>query len=206
MCDNPDLLKKFLIIPNIVSQCDNNFTENVVDYQSILTAVTSLRKDEYWDFFFLHKFEILNLKNAFNALSEEQKTDFFKFGIACLIEFVQCNFTGPKIEKQIEDYLTLEKFKLFPFDEKLSIDDEEISSLTKFPVLLFTAKIIFEHCVVSEIVNSWWQCRSVVIHQELIDDYCPALLTEIEDLTKKLLSIPNLEGKRTLDCVTFRII
>lgn len=194
MSDFECLLKNFLIIPNRVSKSDTNYIESETEYNSIINVETCVRKDEHWDFFFQHNFDLTALKNEFNSFSEEQKTEIFKFGIACFLEFVHCNFTGPGIEDQIEEYITQQKFLKFPFEKELSVNNEDVNIDTQHPVLLFTAKIIFECCIVNDLVNSWWQCRSILIHQELLDELSPTLLSDADRLCKQIEINASLEG------------
>lgn len=191
MSDIETLLKDFLIIPDQLPKNNKEYLESEKYYENLDTC---LRTDENWNLFFQNNFNVNEVKKKIDSYSEEERIKIFKFGIGCFIQFVHCNFTGPGLEKQTEEYLTCERFTKIPFNHHLAVNNEEINVNTKHPALLFIAKIIFEHCLVHDILNNWWNWRSILIHQEILDDLSPTLLSDADRLYKLLQHNLSLEG------------
>lgn len=191
MSDMKTLLKDFLIIPDQLPKNNKEYLESEKYYESLETC---LRTDENWDMFFPNNFNINEFKKKIDTYSEEERIKVFKFGVACFIQFVHCNFTGPGLEKQNEEYLMQDRFVKTPFHHHLAVNNEEININTKHPVLLLTSKTIFEVCVVNNLINSWWNWRCLLIHQEILDDLSPTLLSDADRLYKVLLPNVGLEG------------
>lgn len=189
MSDIETLLKDFLIFTDSLPNSKEEYLKSEYGYLDIY-----LRVDETWDLFFQNNFNIYVLKKILPSLPENERITIFKFGIACLIQFINCNFTGPGLEKQTEDYLKLDKFLKIPFMDHLTVVNEEVNMNTKHPALLFTAKIIFEHCIVNDFINSWWRWRCILIHQNVLDDLSQGLLLEADCIYKCLDVHLQLKG------------
>ncbi|CAH1155646.1 unnamed protein product [Phaedon cochleariae] len=183
----------FLVFDNSAAYQDE-FKEN-------WSFTSCISCEESWKMFFEQSFDSSLLKIHFSTLPEEIRIKVLKFGISCIICFVQCNFTGPNLDKKIEDFLNGEAFLSIPFTRRLSMNNEDINVNTKFPALLVTAKIIFELCVVDNNINNWWYWRSILIHQEILDELSPTLLSDADRIYKYFQGDPDLNAniKASLD-------
>lgn len=190
MSDLESLLKNFFIISDQLP----NFNKDL-EYKDDLSLHADLKKDKNWDLFFSTNFSNVGLQKKFESFSEEERRKIFTFGITCFVQFVNCNFTGPGLHEEIVQYLTHDKFSKIPFIKHLSVHHEEVNINIKFPALLVTAKLIFEHCLVDVIVNNWWLWRSTLIHQEILDELSPNILSEADNIYKLLYTDSNLIGR-----------
>lgn len=180
MSDIQKLLEDFLIIIHELPVTKEEYSKS-----SYAFLDTCLRIDKNWDLFFQNNFNIDELKKIFETKSEDERTTIFKFGIACFLQFINCNFTGPGLEEQTEEYLKQDKFSALPFNEYLSTRNEPLNVNTKHPVLLYTAKIVFEHCIVNDFINNWWTWRAIIIFMNVLDD----LTTTTQVQTQKLFNL-----------------
>lgn len=188
------ILKEYLIIPDYLLPTDTEYLKNEEDYGSLETCLAN----ESWNVFFDCNFEISELKKKFDGYTEQQKVKMLKFGVGCFIQFVLCNFTGPDIDGLREQYLKTDRFQKIPFSKHLSVNNEEINANTKSPALLFTSKMIFEWCIVNNVINNWWHWRSILIHQEILDELSPTLLSEADRLYKLFQGNLNLPGRNLI--------
>lgn len=115
--------------------------------------------------------------------------------MACLITFTQANFTGPHPSEKVVHFMKSELFQGQDFNKMLSYNTEEINCKTQCPQLLVTAKIIFEWCIVNSVVNIWWYWRALYLHQQVLDELSPALLSDADRLYKLLQVNCSLKGK-----------
>ncbi|RZB40455.1 tetratricopeptide repeat protein 27, partial [Asbolus verrucosus] len=123
----------------------------------------------------------------------EEREEYFNFGIACFTYFLQANFTGPQLPKVIDEFLNGDKFSNIDFATRLSMNNEDINVNTKYPVLLVVSEIIFDCCVINRIVNLWWCCRALMVHQDILDELSPTLLSNADRLYKLIQTI-SIEG------------
>lgn len=70
--------------------------------------------------------------------------DILLSGVACILAFVQDNFTGPDIKESIDDILGTQWPNQINAIDLLSIDSEELNSNVRKPELLLISKVIFE--------------------------------------------------------------
>ncbi|KAL1517088.1 hypothetical protein ABEB36_000897 [Hypothenemus hampei] len=110
-----------------------------------------------------------------------------------MITFTQANFTGPALSEKVEKFLKKEMFQAHDFNKMLSYSNEEINVQTEFPQLLVTAKIIFEWCILNSIINIWWYWRALYLHQQILDELSPSLLSDADRLYKLLQVNFNLD-------------
>lgn len=150
-------------------------------------------QDKYWDNILEISLDCTRVKDFFNTKSYEEREEYLNFGIACFNYFIQKNFTGPGLPKKIEEFLGREKFNSSDFSSCLTINNEEIDINTKYPVLLVVSELIFDHCIVNTLINLWWSCRALIIHQDILDELSPTLLTNADRLHKLIQNEP-LEG------------
>ncbi|XP_018336126.1 tetratricopeptide repeat protein 27 [Agrilus planipennis] len=148
---------------------------------------------EFWSKLIDLNFEDGPLKNYFDDLSEDHRRQYFTFGVACMINFVQANFTGPKLPGFMEDFFVTSMFRDIDFSKMLALNNEEINNNTKIPALLVAAKVIFKNCHFNTLLNNWWSWRTFLIHQQILEDLSPSLLYETDKLYKELENA-NLKG------------
>lgn len=70
--------------------------------------------------------------------------DILLSGVACILAFVQDNFTGPDIDENITDVLGTQWPNQINAVDLLSCDSEELNPNVKKPELLLISKVIFE--------------------------------------------------------------
>lgn len=178
---------------------DNVVLEHISQEQEAELKIWNdiVRRDDYW--VELIKQEVSNHKTYFESLSSELRKAYFMFGVACIISFVQANFTGPLISKEMTEHFEGEIFKNAhqDFSDYLTTNYEQINVNTKLPCLLAASKMIFKYCKFSPLVNVWWSWRSIIIHQQVLDELSPTLLAEATKLQSEVAAL-NLEGKINL--------
>lgn len=193
MADIEKLLYEYLLLikPTEVSKDSGENQENNVEQWDIHNCFVC---EDNWKIFKELSFDVVQLKAHFNLQSEEERAKIFKLGVACLITFIRCNSTGPSLEKDIEDFLKSDVFSDVSFKKLLSVNNEEININCQFPALLLTAKIIFEWCLINNIINNWWYWRSILIHQEILDELSPTLLSDADRLYRQFQPHINFKG------------
>lgn len=112
-------------------------------------------------------------------------------GIASLLYFVQCNCTGPQIDKDIKWLKIQEENAL----KHLSLHDECNTNVRK-PELLYFSKIIFSNEILQNSYNSctWWLFRANLLHQYILDESSGMIFEETDQLIKKINDVPLLEN------------
>ncbi|KAG7188280.1 hypothetical protein KM043_007944 [Ampulex compressa] len=110
-------------------------------------------------------------------------TTWFCIGIASLLHFVQCNFTGPIVDHDIDclKIIRLEAIK------SLSLHDECNPNVKK-PELLYLSKIIFSNAHLQDTYKtcSWWLFRTNLVHQRVINETSGVIFEEMEELISYL--------------------
>ncbi|XP_063930984.1 tetratricopeptide repeat protein 27-like [Zophobas morio] len=150
-------------------------------------------EDRFWNHILDVSLDSVLLKEFFSAKTPEEREEYFNFGVECFTCFIQCNFTGPAIKETVAEFLSGDKFQHIDFAGRLSMNNEEINVNTKFPVLLVVSEIIFDSCIINNLVNLWWCCRALMIHQDILDELSPTLLSNADRLSKLIQNIP-LQG------------
>ncbi|KAG6899989.1 hypothetical protein C0993_004608 [Termitomyces sp. T159_Od127] len=123
--------------------------------------------------------------------------------VACLHAFVQLNWTGPDLDVQPLEVISVESAEV----TEESINREAISELaqggepayhlTKVAAFLRLAQIVlalpYDHCQSA----LWWRLRVAVVHQQVLDEPVPqppGLLAALEPLKASLSVEPDLLG------------
>ncbi|CAH1955958.1 unnamed protein product [Acanthoscelides obtectus] len=153
-----------------------------------------ITSDEIWKIFKDTNFTPIQITARLETFEQKEFVRIFKFGISCLVKFVQCNFTGPELHKDVQNYLN-EKFDVAGFIKLLAVGNEEVNVNCVHPVLLFTAKIVFEIVDVHPLVNLWWYWRSLLIHQQVLEELSPSLLTNADAIYKQFSGVSELPDK-----------
>lgn len=155
----------------------------------------------------LHNYKRDDIKIKLEDCNQEE---LLCTGIASLLLFVQCNFSGPNISKNVTDYLDLHGSSGEEYQKDLAIDAEEIDVNAKHAELLIVAQCIFENCELNnKYIVSWWCLRSVITYQHLLDECCATLFTKIENKITDLLNwdiCKKLKAKLYLELAQFYLL
>ncbi|KAK5642026.1 hypothetical protein RI129_008193 [Pyrocoelia pectoralis] len=143
--------------------------------------------ESYWNTIYCNLGE--QLDSFFKTLNEEERGLYFKFGVECILNFIQANFTGPELTHCFSEFFHATLWTNFDCKTHLSVDDEEINVNTKHPALLSVALIIFKHCKFDTVLNLWWYWRALIVHQQILDELSPKLLDEADRLHKELQNL-----------------
>jgi len=112
-------------------------------------------------------------------------------GIASLLYFVQYNWTGPCINKNI-DWLTSRRNEAL---KELSLHDECNRNVQK-PELLWLSKKIFSNIDLQLKYESciWWLFRANILHQHILDETSGVIFEETENLILQINGLRMLEN------------
>uniref|UniRef100_V9IH59 Tetratricopeptide repeat protein 27 n=1 Tax=Apis cerana TaxID=7461 RepID=V9IH59_APICE len=123
-----------------------------------------------------------------------EKTDLYDSwlctGIASLLYFIQCNWTGPQVEKNIE-WQNIKNENIF---KDLSLYDE-CNANVKMLDLLYLSKIIFSNEILQNIYKSciWWLFRANFINQLILNESSGMIFDETEQLIDKINNLQLLQ-------------
>lgn len=182
-----DILKEYFFF------IENNKDIEDGNYPDASELMCRIRDTDIWNHFIEKSFDSVELQEYFTSLSSEVRSRIFKFGISCFVHFVQANFTGPDLTSDVTDIFNNPKIVAIDFPKFLTLNNEEINVNTKHPILLVVSKCIFEKCLVANIVNSLWTWRSIIIHQQIMEELSPLLLSQADALKKQITTF-NLKG------------
>ncbi|XP_076685690.1 tetratricopeptide repeat protein 27-like [Andrena cerasifolii] len=117
-------------------------------------------------------------------------------GIASLLYFIQCNWTGPRIDKDV-NWLKVQRETAL---KDLSLHDECNTNVKK-PELLYFSKIIFSNEILQSVYESciWWLFRANLLHQFVLNESSGVIFDESEQLIDK---INDLSLLRDVHCRT----
>jgi len=112
-------------------------------------------------------------------------------GIASLLYFVQCNWTGPCSDKNI-DWLVSRRNEAL---KELSLHDECNRNVQK-PELLWLSKKIFSNIDLQLKYESciWWLFRANLLHQHVLDETSGVIFEETENLILQINGLRILEN------------
>ncbi|CAK9806155.1 Tetratricopeptide repeat protein 27 [Anthophora plagiata] len=118
-------------------------------------------------------------------------------GIASLLYFIRCNWTGPQVDVNIE-WL---KIKNEEAVMNLSLHDE-CNVNVKMPELLYLSKTIFSNEILQNTYESsiWWLFRANLLHQLILNESSGIIFDETEQLIKRINNLQLL--KQNLYCAT----
>lgn len=155
-------------------------------YQEALDILKNVENDKMWSIFNKHSYNIDNLQEYFANENNLKRNEIFKFGLGCFFRFIQCNFTGPDLPESLDTLIKKEDGFQHQVLKLLAVNNEDLNPNVKYPVLLLISKIVFEKCLVSNIVNSLWNWRYILIHQSVLDELSPLLLSSADQLYKQI--------------------
>lgn len=126
-----------------------------------------------------------------NSLSETHAhLSWMCAGVASLLYFVQCNWTGPRIDNDI-DWLKIRKDEALKY---LSLHDGCNINIQR-PELLYLSKKIFSNVDLQLKCRSciWWLFRASLLHQHALDEDSGVLFEEMENLIMEIDKLSILE-------------
>lgn len=141
---------------------------------SFLLGIDVPNLDTIWDFIEQH--DVINILNTTldSTRDDSSNASLSKLGVACLLAFVQANWTGPSLPTTFPDLRRAESL------ERLQTDGELAYSLTKYPWLLVLALDILHNAFGS---YRWFYFRAVYLRSRVLDNLAPTLVAEMEDLS-----------------------
>uniref|UniRef100_UPI003AAC86D8 tetratricopeptide repeat protein 27 isoform X2 n=1 Tax=Centroberyx gerrardi TaxID=166262 RepID=UPI003AAC86D8 len=121
--------------------------------------------------------------------------------VACLHMFVQSNWTGPPVSLHVPDLLppallsSLSEALTEALHRSLLLDGESVYSLVANPFLLLLARVILINC--SSKMDSlqllpWWTLRYINLHQQILEERSPQLLSLAQSSMEKVLKCESL--------------
>ncbi|KAL7861432.1 hypothetical protein SRHO_G00128730 [Serrasalmus rhombeus] len=147
-----------------------------------------------------------------SSATDDQRSDrqivLLALAVACLNFFAQANWTGPPVSLHIADFLPAALLK--PYAEQgavtsallscLLLDGESVYSLVSNPFLLLLARVLLVNCA-AKLENlqllPWWTLRYVVLHQQVLEERSPQLLTLAKSCMEKVSKCEDLFTSRT---------
>ncbi|XP_048265483.1 tetratricopeptide repeat protein 27 [Bombus terrestris] len=146
--------------------------------------------------------ELNNSSNISKLINDNiEKTDshdsWLCTGIASLLYFIQQNWTGPQIEKDIE-WQKIDEENIL---RNLSLHDE-CNANVKMSDLLYFSKMIFSNEILQNAYKSciWWLFRANLLHQLILNESSGTIFDETEQLIQKINDLQML--KENLYCKT----
>ncbi|KZC05184.1 PREDICTED: tetratricopeptide repeat protein 27 [Dufourea novaeangliae] len=176
-------------LPLYIKNILNGQYEDVLNSELSLNLIESCNNDDF------HKL-------VHNGIEREviSHNSWLCMGVASLLYFIQCNWTGPQIDKSIE-WLKCQEKNAF---ESLSLHDE-CNTNVKRPELLWFSKIIFSHEILQNTHKSciWWLFRANLLHQFILNESSGVIFDETEHLIDKINELSLLKNQfcKTLFCI-----
>ncbi|KAL0964405.1 hypothetical protein UPYG_G00323400 [Umbra pygmaea] len=148
-----------------------------------------------------------------NDSTDENKTDRDKtllaLAVACLHLFAQSNWTGPPVTIHAPDLLPPALLSSFTEPGALTaallgsllLDGESVYSLVGNPFLLLLARVLLVHCSAelhSLQLLPWWTLRYVSLHQQVLEERSPQLLSLAHSSMEKVMMYEPLFSDGTL--------
>ncbi|KAG5315713.1 TTC27 protein, partial [Acromyrmex insinuator] len=171
-------INKVSDLPNNVCEILNGRYEDIINNE-LSTFIEAIKNGDNLE-------EIIH-----NSLSETHThLSWLCTGIASLLYFVQCNWTGPPIDKDI-DWLKIRRNEAL---NHLSLHDGCNINVRK-PELIYLSKKIFSDVDLQLKYKSciWWLFRATLLHQHILDENTGILFEETENLITEINNLNILE-------------
>ncbi|KAG5332334.1 TTC27 protein, partial [Acromyrmex heyeri] len=171
-------INKVSDLPNNVCEILNGRYEDIINNE-LSTFIEAIKNGDNLE-------EIIH-----NSLSETHThLSWLCTGIASLLYFVQCNWTGPPIDKDI-DWLKTRRNEAL---NHLSLHDGCNINVRK-PELIYLSKKIFSDVDLQLKYKSciWWLFRATLLHQHILDENTGVLFEETENLITEINNLNILE-------------
>jgi len=134
-------------------------------------------------------------------------------GVACLHAFIQANWTGPNLNFEPSDIISIPRDQSPVITEQaswwtakaiaeLAYGGEPAYHLARFPILFRFAQIILGLPYVHIRYAPWWRLRAAIVHEHLLDEPAPLpseVLDSLEPLMGSTTSDPDLTGRLLLE-------
>lgn len=129
-------------------------------------------------------------------------------GVAFLQTFIQVNWTGPDIDFNLRDIVSLTSEEESLLHSKavteLAKNGEPAYHLARFPAFLRLAQILFENTSYAQCKSAlWWRLRTQLIHQQVLDEPVPLSPSEIDLFLSLEASYadedPDIRGRLLVD-------
>lgn len=182
MSNDTPLQLKFLIDYENCANIDE-------DIAKLSTWIDLAKTKEYWSKLMQMEFEEKTAKSFFDEMGIDKRQQYFAFAISCLVLFVQRNFTGPFPPEETYDFFDSDFFSKIDFQKLLASNNEEVNCNAYYLPLLVAAKVIFATCHCSDVSNLWWTWRTILIHQQILDELSPGLLLKADHLEPEIKSL-----------------
>jgi len=122
------------------------------------------------------------VKRNIDALPNDESTfqELLILGVACLLAFVQLEWTGPPLEEFVE--CAQESSSSAANAEALSCDGETLMSGVTCPHLLLAANAVLSHSAIDTFYpsRSWWHARCLFVHQQVLSGAAASLRDALE--------------------------
>lgn len=184
------------------SLLEGNF-EGVLLSPAVLDVLGGESGDEEAVEAYLQRRFLAYLSDATEDDRAERETVLYVLAVACLHLFAQSNWTGPPVIVHPQDVLP--PALLQPLSEpqaltsallnSLVLDGESVYSLVSNPFLLLLARVLLVSCgakLESFQLLPWWTLRYVALHQQILEERSPELLTLARSSMEKVLKAEAL--------------
>uniref|UniRef100_A0A673W3B5 Tetratricopeptide repeat protein 27 n=1 Tax=Salmo trutta TaxID=8032 RepID=A0A673W3B5_SALTR len=148
-----------------------------------------------------------------NDSTQEDKADrenaLLALAVACLHLFAQSNWTGPPVAIHVPDLLppalltslTEPGALTSALLSSLLLDGESVYCLVGNPFLLLLARVLLVNCSAkldSLQLLPWWTLRYVSLHQQVLEERSPQLLSLAQSSIEKVMKYESLFSEGTL--------
>ncbi|KAJ8248502.1 hypothetical protein GJAV_G00242710 [Gymnothorax javanicus] len=167
----------------------------------VLDVLSGEGEDEEKVEAYLERRFLAYLSDATEDDKEEREIVLYALAVACLHLFAQSNWTGPPVHMHMQDLLP--PALLQPQTEALTVavrnrlvlDGESVYSLVSNPILLLLTRVLLVNCgakLESFQLLPWWTLRYISLHQQVLEERSPELLTLARSSMEKVLKIEAL--------------
>uniref|UniRef100_A0AAY5KJ61 Tetratricopeptide repeat protein 27 n=1 Tax=Esox lucius TaxID=8010 RepID=A0AAY5KJ61_ESOLU len=149
------------------------------------------------------------LDNSTDDDKVDRERSMLALAVACLQLFVQSNWTGPPVTIHVPDLLPPALLSSFTEPGALTsallgsllLDGESVYSLVGNPFVLLLARVLLVNCSAKFDVLQllpWWTLRYVSLHQQILEERSPQLLSLAHSSMEKVMRYGTLFSDETL--------